>query len=54
MRIFYDCEFLYGGKTIEPISIDIVAEDGPEQPVNGDLQAGDRRLQPARSPGRQC
>lgn len=30
MRYFYDCEFLEDGKTIEPISIGIVAEDGRE------------------------
>ncbi|MET0426296.1 MAG: 3'-5' exoribonuclease [Actinoplanes sp.] len=30
MRYFYDCEFLEDGKTIELISIGIVAEDGRE------------------------
>jgi hypothetical protein len=30
MRCFYDCEFLEDGKTVELISIGIVAEDGRE------------------------
>lgn len=30
MRYFYDCEFLEDGKTIAPLSIGIVAEDGRE------------------------
>jgi hypothetical protein len=30
MRVFYDCEFLEDGKTIELISIGMVAEDGRE------------------------
>ena len=29
-RIFYDCEFLDDGKTIELVSIGMVAEDGRE------------------------
>lgn len=30
MKYFYDCEFLEDGRTIEPISIGIVTEDGRE------------------------
>lgn len=30
MRIYYDCEFLENGRTIAPISIGMVAEDGRE------------------------
>ena len=30
MKFWYDCEFLEDGKTIEPISIGIVCEDGRE------------------------
>jgi hypothetical protein len=38
MRIMYDCEFLEDGKTIELISIGIVAEDGREYyAVNRDM-----------------
>lgn len=37
MRYWYDCEFLEDGKTIAPISIGIVAEDGREYyAVNND------------------
>ncbi len=30
MRYFFDCEFIEDGKTIEPVSIGMVAEDGRE------------------------
>lgn len=30
MRVYYDCEFLEDGRTIQPISIGMVAEDGRE------------------------
>lgn len=38
MKIYYDCEFLEDGKTIELISIGMVAEDGRElYAVNADM-----------------
>lgn len=38
MRVFYDCEFLEDGTTIELISIGLVAEDGRElYAVNADM-----------------
>lgn len=38
MRYFYDCEFLEDGRTIEPISIGFVAEDGRElYLINGEF-----------------
>ncbi len=38
MRLYYDCEFLEDGKTIELISIGMVAEDGRElYAVNEDI-----------------
>lgn len=41
MRFFYDCEFLEDGRTIELISIGIVAEDGREYyAVNDDVTSG--------------
>lgn len=40
MKIYYDCEFLEDGKTIELISIGMVAEDGRElYAVNRDMPA---------------
>ena len=39
MRFFYDCEFIEDGRTIELVSIGIVAEDGREYyAVNGNVQ----------------
>ena len=38
MRIFYDCEFLEDGKTIDLISIGLIAEAGDEYyAVNSDM-----------------
>ncbi|MFD0852416.1 hypothetical protein ACFQ07_09295, partial [Actinomadura adrarensis] len=38
MKIFYDCEFLENGRTIDLISIGMVAEDGGEYyAVNADM-----------------
>lgn len=40
MKVFYDCEFLEDGRTIELISIGMVAEDGREYyAVNRDMPA---------------
>lgn len=39
MRIYFDCEFLEDGRTIEPISIGMVREDGAElYLVNQDIE----------------
>lgn len=39
MRVWYDCEFLEDGSTIELISIGMVAEDGRElYAINADMQ----------------